>query len=224
MFSRLFKVYSFILALFFTIQGRGAEPYEFSREVYQCQHPMALENFSAHIRQGQGHKAIRWDFRALSFDRPLSTRVIKMAQDTISPGGTLAIGEHEVAMKPLTLERKFLQALRGTEAVEHISRRVQVLLWINETYHLFSLQSEDLAAISNNDPIFATIENGAFVFTTQDVAFIVGKDQRYFVVCPKQGLHETPTELNKRQVMAEIIRFMQDPRVRRFFQCEALLS
>jgi hypothetical protein len=199
---------------------------EFARRVFQCQLPLVLQDFRTHLSQGFGHRAIQWNLTALDPAADMRLRLVQISYEGVSPSAALRMmpegpRSFEVPMRAMTLERKWLETLRGTEAVDLLPAHQQLVLWINETYHLFAIQPEDLEEMPRTEVFYRALNRGAYVFTGEKAAFIVGKDLGSLTVCPR--LDDGKVQTTPRALSNDVIRFTQDIRVRKFFSCEALL-
>jgi len=193
---------------------------------YRCQVPMHLTDFHTHLQRGYGHRSIVWNLGALDPNADMRARLIQMSADGISPGASLVLpgvnGLIEIPMKALTMERKWLNSLRGTDAMELLPETQQLVMWINEVYHLFVIGPGDIKMVSADEPFWKAWRTGAYIFSDRKMAFIIDKDQSYLTVCPR--LYEGKVKLSSKQISTEAVRFMLDERIRKFFGCEALLS
>ncbi|MGZ3722094.1 MAG: hypothetical protein ACXVA9_04130, partial [Bdellovibrionales bacterium] len=175
---------------------------------------------------GTGHRSILWNITSLDPNAEMRLGFIQLSIGAVSPGASLVLrgqnGGFEIPAQALTLERNWLETLRGTDVMEELPPEQQLVLWINEVYHLFVVHTLDLSSIPTDDPFWRALHAGVFIFSGKNLAFIVGKDHRYLTVCPR--VVEGKVELNTKQIAAEIVRFMRDERVKQFFSCEALLG
>jgi hypothetical protein len=198
----------------------------FSRHEFSCKAPMALNEFNTHLAQGFGHRAINWNLKSLNGSANMSMRLIQISSDTVSPSASLLLNggsaeRLEIPLRALTFERKWLKSLRGTKAVRLLAPEKQLILWINESYHLFSVDADQLPNASGDDVFDRSLKSGADIFSNDRIAFIINRDQSYLTICPR--LQDGKVLLSGRQMSREIIRFTDDIRIRNFFSCERML-
>jgi hypothetical protein len=218
----------FLLLLTTLIDGAAGagELDDFVYAEFQCQTPMQLDDFNTHLAQGFGHRAIHWNLTALDPAADMRLRLVQTSAQAVSPRAVLRTHAEspqalEVPLRAMTMERKWLEALRGTDAVDLLEPEQQLVLWINETYHLFMIQPEDLAEMPASDVFYRALKPGAYVFTGENAAFIVDKGLGFLTVCPR--LKDGKVQTTARGLSAEVIRFTRDIKVRKFFGCEAML-
>jgi hypothetical protein len=197
------------------------------RSEYQCQMPMRLFDFIRSIEHKNAQRSIHWNIRSLIPSAQTRVRLIQISEGAVSPVAAflMPIGQshYELPLRPLTMERNWLEALRGTDAIDELHPAQQMVMWINELYHLFVIDSAATKNILPNDPFLPALLPGAYVFTNDKMAFTVSKDHNFLTICPRIS-DNGKVVLSAKEIMTEVGRFVQDPRIIRFFSCESLLT
>jgi hypothetical protein len=105
--------------------------------------------------------------------------------------------------------------------MDELTPSQRMILWLNETYHLFSIDKNDVYRLPRSSPFVEALGAGAYVFSGEKTAFMVSKDNRFLTLCPK--LENRKVEMTARELSGETLRFMQDFKVQKFFSCESIL-
>jgi hypothetical protein len=98
-----------------------------------------------------------------------------------------------------------------------------MVIWINENYHLFAVDTDEMKDLLPDNPFLSALLPGVYVFTNEKMAFVVSKDYNFLTICPRKS-DDGKIALSSRQMTAEVMQFVQDPRIVRFFSCENLLT